>query len=155
MPMGDFFGTLFFIMIVFAAFTSAIALLEGTTAYLEERQRMPRVKAAIIAGVAIWVFSLGTVFSLAGTQWAQIDFGFMGGNIFAMFDYLTANILMPLGGLLIAVFAGWVMTPEVVKAEFALAPWQFTTVMVLLRYIAPLGILFIFANSVGMLDFIK
>lgn len=155
MPMGDFFGTLFFIMIVFAAFTSAIALLEASAAYLEERQGLPRVKAAIVAGIAIWICSLGTVFSLAGTQWAQIDFGFMGGNIFAMFDYLTANILMPLGGLLISIFAGWVMKSDVVKEEFALASWQFNTVMVLLRYIAPLGILFIFAHSVGMLDFIK
>ncbi len=155
MPMGDFVGTLFFIMIVFAAFTSAIALLEATAAYLEERQGLPRVKAAIIAGLAIWICSLGTVFSLAGTEWAQINFGFMGGNIFDMLDYLTANVLMPLGGLLISVFAGWVMKSEVVKEEFGLADWQFSIVMVLLRYVAPLGILFVFANSVGILDFIK
>lgn len=155
MPMGDFVGTLFFIMIVFAAFTSAIALLEATAAYLEERQGLPRVKAAIVAGSAIWVVSLGTVFSLAGTEWAQINFGFMGGNIFDMLDYLTANVLMPLGGLLISVFAGWVMKSEVVKQEFALAQWQFSIVMVLLRYVAPLGILFVFANSVGILEFIK
>jgi len=155
MPMGDFVGTLFFIMIVFAAFTSAIALLEATAAYLEERQGIPRVKAAIVAGTAIWVFSLGTVFSLAGTEWAQINFGFMGGNIFDMLDYLTANVLLPLGGLLVSIFAGWVMKSEVVKQEFDLAAWQFSIVMVLLRYVAPLGILFVFANSVGILDLIK
>ena len=155
MPMGDFVGTLFFIMIVFAAFTSAIALLEATAAYLEERQGMPRVKAAIVAGTAIWVVSLGTVFSLAGTQWAQINFGFMGGSIFDMLDYLTANVLLPLGGLLISVFAGWVMKTELLRDEFDLTPLQFTTVMVLLRYVAPLGILFVFANSVGIFDLIS
>ncbi|WP_028866056.1 sodium-dependent transporter [Psychromonas aquimarina] len=155
MPMGDVVGTVFFVMIVFAAFTSAIALLEATAAYLEERQGMPRVKAAITAGIAIWICSLGTVFSLAGTEWAQINFGFMGSNIFDMLDYLTANILMPLGGLLISVFVGWIMKTEVIKEEFNLAQWQFTTVMVLLRWVAPLGILFVFANSVGLLDVIK
>ncbi|WP_354623398.1 sodium-dependent transporter [Psychromonas sp. MME2] len=155
MPMGDFVGTLFFIMVVFAAFTSAIALLESAAAYLVERQGLTRVKAAIIAGSGIWLLSLGTIGSLAGSEWAQINFGFMGGNIFDALDYLTANILLPLGGLLISVFAGWIIKTEVVKSEFSLAPWQFSLVMVLLRFVAPLGILFVFANSVGVLDFIS
>lgn len=153
MPMGDVVGTLFFVMVVFAAFTSAIALLESSAAYLVERKGLSRVKAAIVSGLGIWIFSLGTIFSLAGTEWAQINFGFMGGNIFDALDYLTANILLPLGGLLISIFAGWMMKTEVVKAEFNLAPWQFSTVMFLLRYVAPLGILFVFANAVGLLKF--
>ncbi len=140
---------------VFAAFTSAIALLESAAAYLVERQGLTRVKAAIIAGSGIWLLSLGTIGSLAGSEWAQINFGFMGGNIFDALDYLTANILLPLGGLLISVFAGWIIKTEVVKSEFSLAPWQFSLVMVLLRFVAPLGILFVFANSVGVLDFIS
>ena len=155
MPMGDFVGTMFFIMVTFAAFTSAIALLESATAYLVERQGVSRTKAAIISGLGIWILSLGTTFSLAGTSWAQINFGFMGGNIFDAVDYLTANILLPLGGLLISIFVGWIMKPEIVKAEFNLVEWQFNLLMVLLRYIAPLAILFVFADSVGLLDLVN
>ncbi|MCP4326081.1 MAG: sodium-dependent transporter, partial [Alteromonadales bacterium] len=153
MPMGDVVGTLFFVMIVFAAFTSAIALLESTAAYLEERQGLSRVKSAIIAAVAIWLFSLLTIFSFAGAEWTKLSFG-MGGDIFEFLDYITANIMLPLGGLLISVFVGWVMKAEVVKEELGLVEWQYKLTMVLLRFVAPLAILFVFANSIGLLNLI-
>ena len=149
MPFGDLVGTLFFIMIVFAAFTSAIALLESSTAYLVERQRVSRTKAAIIAGAGIWFFSLLTIFSFSGAEWTKLSFG-MGGDIFEFLDYITANLLLPLGGLLIAVFAGWVMKTEILKEEFNLSDTQFTIVRVLLRYVAPLGIMFVFVNAIGL-----
>jgi len=149
MPFGDFFGTLFFVMVVFAAFTSAIALLESSTAYLVERQNISRTKAAVMAGVGIWILSLCTIFSFAGAEWTKLSFG-MGGDIFEFLDYITANILLPLGGLLISVFAGWVMKPEILKEEFNLSDQHFAIVITLLRYVAPLGIMFVFANSIGL-----
>ncbi|MDA7746842.1 sodium-dependent transporter, partial [Psychromonas sp.] len=150
MPFGDLVGTLFFVMIVFAAFTSAIALLESTAAYLEERQGLSRTKSAVIAGLGIWLLSLLTIFSFAGAEWTKLSFG-MGGDIFEFLDYITANIMLPLGGLLISVFVGWVMNNEIVKEELNLKEWQFITVITLLRWVAPIAILFVFANSIGLL----
>ncbi|ABM04038.1 Na+-dependent transporter of the SNF family protein [Psychromonas ingrahamii 37] len=149
MPFGDFVGVLFFVMVVFAAFTSAIALLESPTAYLVERQNVSRTKAAIIAGAAVWILSLCTIYSFAGAEWTKLSFG-MGGDIFEFLDYLTANILLPLGGILISIFAGWVIKPEILKEEFNLSDKYFAIVLTLLRYVAPIGILLVFLNAIGL-----
>jgi len=150
MPMGDFFGTLFFVMVVFAAFTSAIALLESAAAYLVERQGLSRAKASIVAGIGIWLLSLLTIFSLTGESWTLLAFMGEGKTIFDGLDYLTANILLPLGGLLISVFVGWFMKDELVKAEFNLPEKQYKLVMLLLRYVAPIAIIFVFINAIGL-----
>jgi NSS family neurotransmitter:Na+ symporter len=150
MPMGDVVGTLFFVMVVFAAFTSAIALLESAAAYLVERQGLTRGKAAIVAGSGIWILSLFTIFSLSGAEWTLLPFMGDGKTIFDGLDYLTANILLPLGGLLISVFVGWFMKDEFVKEEFKLTEGQFNFVMVLLRYVAPIAIIFVFINAIGL-----
>lgn len=151
MPFGDLVGTLFFVMIVFAAFTSVIALLEAPAAFLVERKGLSRTKAAIVTGIVLWTLSLLTIFSFAGAEWTKLSFG-MGGDIFEFLDYITANIMLPLGGLLISIFTGWVMKEEVVKEELNLTAMQFKLVMVLLRFVAPLGILLVFANSIGLLQ---
>ncbi|WP_417696584.1 sodium-dependent transporter [Psychromonas sp.] len=150
MPYGDFVGTLFFIMIVFAAFTSVIALLESPTAYLVERQKMSRTKAAIVAGVGIWVLSLCSIYSFAGAEWTKLSFG-MGGDIFEFLDYLTANILLPLGGIFISIFAGWVIKPNILQEELHLTGTPFVIILILLRFVAPIGILLVFANAIGLL----
>ena len=150
MPMGDVVGTLFFVMVVFAAFTSAIALLESAAAYLVERKGLTRGKAAIVAGTGIWLLSLLTVFSLSGESWTLLAFMGEGKTIFDGLDYLTANILLPLGGLLISVFVGWFMKDELVKEEFNVSEGQFKVIMVLLRYVAPIAIIFVFINAIGL-----
>ncbi|MEI6896678.1 MAG: sodium-dependent transporter [Psychromonas sp.] len=150
MPMGDFVGTLFFVMVVFAAFTSAIALLESSAAYLVERQGLTRAKASLVAGAGIWLLSLLTIFSLSGAEWTLLPFMGAGKTIFDGLDYLTANILLPLGGLLISVFVGWFMKEAVVKEEFNLSEGQFKLVMILLRYVAPIAIIFVFVNAIGL-----
>lgn len=150
MPMGDLVGTLFFVMVTFAAFTSAIALLEASAAYLVERQGFSRVKAAITSGSAVWLLSLLTVFSFSGEEWTQLAFMGEGKSIFDLLDYVTANIMLPLGGLLISVFVGWIMKSEDVEKEFNLVKWQYKTITILLRFVAPLAILFVFANAIGL-----
>jgi NSS family neurotransmitter:Na+ symporter len=149
MPFGDVVGVLFFIMIVFAAFTSVIALLESPTAYLVERQQVSRTKAAIIAGAGVWILSLCSIYSFSGAEWTKLSFG-MGGDIFEFLDYVTANILLPLGGIFISIFAGWIIKPEILKEELNLSAFSFSIVQVLLRFIAPLGILLVFANAIGL-----
>ena len=149
MPFGDVVGVLFFIMIVFAAFTSVIALLESPTAYLVERQTLSRTKAAIIVGVGVWILSLCSIYSFSGAEWTKLSFG-MGGDIFEFLDYITANILLPLGGIFISIFAGWIIKPEILKEELNLSFTSFTIVQTLLRYVAPIGILLVFANAIGL-----
>ena len=103
MDYGRGIATLFFVMLVFAAFTSAISLLEPTTAFLIEKMHMTRKKATAFAGTIIWFLGIGTVLSF--NKWADIKF--MGMNFFDFLDHLTANIMLPLGGFFIAIFAAW------------------------------------------------
>ncbi|PCJ65372.1 MAG: sodium-dependent transporter [Candidatus Hydrogenedentota bacterium] len=149
MPFGLFFGTLFFIMLVFAAITSAIALLEPSVVWLMENRKFTRGRAASLLGGGLWILSLGTVFSLNYGS----DITLFGKTYFDNVDYLTANILMPLGGLLVALFTGWAMKEAVTREELDLhdhpffAFWLFT-----MRFVAPVLILIVFLNAIGILN---
>ncbi|AFJ01356.1 Sodium-dependent transporter family protein [Methylophaga frappieri] len=148
MDHGVLFGGLFFILLVFAALSSAIALVEPVVTWLVENFDIKRLNACIWVGVLVWMLGVLTVFSFnIGSEWT-----IAGRTAFELLDYLTANIMLPLGGLLIAVFAGWVMRRSSSEAELALWPafiyhgWRF-----LVRYIAPAAILLVFANLTGLL----
>lgn len=149
MPMGRLFGTLFFLMLTFAALTSAIALLEPMVMYLTEKTGWTRHKAASVAGFALWILSIGTVLSF-NTHSHPIFFGM---TFFDFIDYLTSNILLPLGGMLTAIFTGWVMyrtdTCDELKLNHRHRLYRFWRLS--MRFIAPVGIAVIFAKSVGIL----
>ncbi|MEX1199853.1 MAG: sodium-dependent transporter [Methylophaga sp.] len=143
---GAWFGGLFFVLLFFAALSSAIALAEPVVTWLVENYEIKRLNACIWVGVTIWALGLLTVFSFnIGSEWTLA-----GLTPFELLDYLTANIMLPLGGLLIAIFAGWVMRRANSEEELAIKPaflfhgWRF-----LVRYIAPLAILVVFVNLTG------
>ena len=151
MPGGAFFGTLFFCLLMFAAWTSGISILEPAVAWLVEHKNMTRVKAAATAGFAAWLLGVGTVLSFS--HWA-FSFPFAGqektNGLFDVFDTLASNIFLPLGGLLIAVFAAWVMSSKASAEELgmnekAFKAWQFAA-----RFIAPAGVILIFFNAIGI-----
>jgi NSS family neurotransmitter:Na+ symporter len=151
MPGGAFFGTLFFCLLMFAAWTSGISILEPVVAWLVEYKHMTRVKAAAVAGFAAWLLGVGTVLSFS--HWA-FSFSFAGqqktNGLFDVFDTLASNIFLPLGGLLIAIFAAWVMSnkasaEELGMNEKAFKAWQFAA-----RFIAPTGVILIFLNAIGL-----
>lgn len=150
MPFGQLFAVLFFIILVFAAFTSAISLLEPTVAWLMENFRMRRHQAALISGAGLWVLGLGTIFSFNLT--AHIKFFSM--NFFELMDYLTANIMLPSGGLLIAVFASWQMKKQAsldelnLREETLFHSWQLC-----LKYLSPIAIGVVFLNLSGLVKF--
>ncbi|SQD78809.1 sodium-dependent transporter [Moritella yayanosii] len=150
MPLGSLFGTLFFIMVTFAAFTSVIALLESPVAYLNERLGLSRTKATIAAGCTIWALSLLTVFSLSGAPWAQDVV--MGLNFFDALDKLTANIMLPLAGLFTALLVGWVVNEKITREEFGLSEGAYKAVMFCLRYISPVAIAIVFLQAVGLIS---
>jgi len=154
MPMGALFGTVFFVMLVFAAFTSAIAMIESTVAWLVESKGLSRWQATIGTGLSLWVIGLLTVFSFSGASWASFELNIMGkpiNNFFEAVDYLTSAIMLPLGGLIVAVFAGWIMKQHVSKEELnthiiAYSMWRFA-----IRWFTPLAIFIVFLNLIGVL----
>ncbi len=105
LPFGSVLAAIFFFVLYVAALTSAISLLEVAVAYVIEEFKINR-KAAVLLVVAIVLF-LGTFCSLS--QGLLGDVKIFGNNIFDLFDKTTANIFIPLGALLIVLFAGWRM----------------------------------------------
>ena len=153
---GTIFGTIFFVMLGFAAFTSAIAMVESAVAWLVERLALERGKAALIAVLSLWLVSMLTVFSFTGAEWAKLDFVFVGkhvNNYFELIDHLTADVLLPLGGLATAIFVAWIMKRDVVQEELNLSDGKFGIWYVTLRWFTPIAILFVFLNLIGIVSF--
>ena len=148
MPGGTVIATIFFLLLTFAAWTSAISLLEPVVAWITESRGVSRPTAAVLIGVAIWALGLLSVFSFN----VMADVDFMWGTYFDSADFLTSNIMLPAGGIAIAVFAGWAMSRRSTSDELKLdnptiyALWRFGA-----RFIAPTAVTLIFLNAVGIL----
>ncbi len=137
-PGGMFFGTLFFILLAVAALTSAISLIEVVVAYLIDEKKLSRTRAAIVSGSTI--FLLGVPSSLSLGIWS--DFTIAGKNIFDIMDYLASNIMLPAGGIFIALFAGWVAFPKIMNdSEGGIQDFRWASIwQIICRYIAPAAI---------------
>lgn len=147
MPMGTLFGTLFFVLLIFAAWTSGISLLEPIVEWLEEQKGMNRTVSTVAAGVVCWALGIASILSLnLWADFAPLSFVPMleGKTIFDLLDFFTANILLPLGGLLVAVFAGWVMSRQAMENELALSPAMFKLWFVTVRFITPIAVAVVF-----------
>ncbi|WP_017925781.1 sodium-dependent transporter [Thioalkalivibrio sp. HL-Eb18] len=148
MPGGLYFGTMFFVLLVFAAWTSSISIIEPAVAYLVENVGMTRVAASASIAIAAWLLGIGALLSL--NVWS--DYTLFNMGILDLLDYVTANILLPLGGFLIAVFVGWRMTERSVQSELRMKLgglyqiWYF-----LVRFVAPIAILFVFLRAVELI----
>jgi|TARA_R110002074_G_scaffold228259_2_gene399942 NSS family neurotransmitter:Na+ symporter len=148
MAYGAFFGTLFFLLLVFAALSSSISLIEPAVAWLVENKKMSRMRACILSGLLTWLVGIGSVLSFNLTAKLTV----FDKTFFDVLDYLTANIMLPLGGLFIALFAGWVMSKEVSAAELDLKqPYLFTLWRFLVRFISPVAVIIVFLNVVGLI----
>jgi NSS family neurotransmitter:Na+ symporter len=147
MPGGHAIGLLFFVLVVFAAWTSAISLLEPGVAHLHERWGMGRRAAVILLSVLVWL--LGVAVALSFNDWS--GFKLLGLGMFDALDTLTTKIMMPLSGLLIALFAGWIMQRVHVAEEIGLRGWAMDLWYKVLRWVSPVAILMIFLNVIGIL----
>lgn len=149
------FSAMFYFLLFVAALTSAISLHEVATAYVTEEFNMSRKKGATLVTATILV--LGTLCSLS--------FGPLSGvtlfdrNIFEIFDDLSGRILLPLGGMLISIFAGWVLDRRLYHNEISnqgnLKTPYFRMLVFSLRYIAPLAIGLVFLDQLGAFSFLK
>ena len=157
---GTLIGTLFFALLFFAALSSAISLIEPTIAWLIESKGLRRIKACVWTGVIIWFIGLATIFSITGTTLGDIIQSIFGDidsksgvfkyNLFQIIDFVTASIMLPLGGLLIAIFAGWVMQQDSTEREFSFSNrYVYALWHVMIRYVSPLLVAMVFLNMVG------
>ena len=139
---GLFFGVVFFVLVSVAAWSSAISLIEPGVAWLVETRRFTRLSANLLLGGISWVLGLGTVLSF--NDWADFK-PLFGMTIFDFLDFLTTNIMLPLGGLFIAVFVGWCMRRENVRSQLHVESETFVAVWYgLLRYVSPVLVGFVF-----------
>lgn len=152
MPFGIFFGVLFFVLLSLAAWSSAISIIEPVIAWMVE-QGIPRLVATIIAGLGSWLIGLLTVFSF--NYWSEfypLAAWSIQLNWFEILEYLTFNIMLPLGGLGIAVFVAWIIPHAARTDELDTNPRSilYNVWLFLLRYMTPIGVLLVFLNSIGV-----
>jgi len=151
LPLGDVFAFVFFVCLFIAAVTSSISLIEVVTAYSTEELKLSRRTSVVITFIIVAIF--GSLSSLS--QGVLKDVTIFGKGFFDMFDYLSSNILLPLGGLLIVIFTGWVLKKKVVKDELSSGGLYrvpiFGTIMFVIKFVAPIAISLIFLNSLGLL----
>jgi len=151
MPGGAVFGALFFVLLAFAAITSIIAVIEPIIAYAEDRWHMQRKVGCIVFGFLAWLIGLASIFSF--NIWKDVTpldmFDvFAGKTIFDLIDYFTANVMMPLGAILIALFVGWRMKPELIDSELSFgSSLLFNAWLWTIRVVAPLAILAILISG--------
>jgi NSS family neurotransmitter:Na+ symporter len=154
MPGTTFLATVFFALLVFAALTSAISMLEVATSYLIDQRGWQRRRAAVAAGLTTALVGLPSALSGGTRLFGSGMEALVGRNWFDSLDYLVTNWMLPLGGLGMALFTAWRMNQRLRQAEFLLGSrlrgfyqsWLF-----LLKYPVPVAILLIFLNAVGLL----
>lgn len=149
------FSAMFYFLLFVAALTSAISLHEVATAYVTEEFNMSRKKGATLVTATILV--LGTLCSLSFGPLSGVTF--FDRNIFEIFDDFSGRILLPLGGMLISIFAGWVLDRRLYHNEISnqgnLKTPYFRMLVFSLRYIAPLAIGLVFLDQLGAFSFLK
>lgn len=153
MPGGRVIGTLFFLLLVFAALTPSLAGLEPIVAWLQQRCRLSRATAAVSAGMACWVLGTGSMLSFnLWSDWRPLGAVpvFADAGFFAVMDYVSSNMLLPLGALLTSVFIGWRISRSIVAEELQeTTPFGHRVTGWLLRYLCPIAIVAVFATGLA------
>lgn len=149
------FSTLFYFLLFVAALTSAMSLHEVATAYITEEFNLSRRKGTLI--ITGTVLILGLLCSLSFGPLSGIQL--FGRNIFSLFDDFSGMVLLPLGGMLISIFAGWRLDRQLYRNEISnggdLRTPYFKALIFSLRYIAPLAIGLVFLDQQGAFNFLK
>ncbi len=141
---GSIVAPLFFALMAIAALTSAITILETVVAAVEDYTGWSRWRISAALTVSLWIVGQGTVLSfnhLADFHPLKLLPVFAERNIFEVLDYVVSNLMMPIGGVLVAVLAGWSLRREVTVAAFARDGWTYRAWRALTRYVVPLAIL--------------
>jgi neurotransmitter:Na+ symporter, NSS family len=148
---GIFLSFLFFVALAFAAITSAVSILEPTVMYLVERRNIERKKATY--GAALFAYVIGIVVLLSNTAVFSESLTFGSKNLFDWFDFISSAILMPLGGIAVAIFVGYILDKEV--ARNAIVPHTgerfYNIWLFIMRYVAPISVFIIMLKEIGII----
>jgi NSS family neurotransmitter:Na+ symporter len=144
MPQGQSIGALFFLLLLFAAWTSSINIAEPLIASLCERAGYSRSKACWIVGAVAW--TLGIVSVLSFNVWESVRIAGVWTPFGLITDAVT-NVILPLGGIGFCIFSGWVMKSRATQEELATSPWIFKIWRVSVRYIAPIALIVVFLSQ--------
>lgn len=151
LPWGNLWSLIFFILLGLAALTSTISLHEVATAYVHEEYRMSRKKAAWFVSAGVLVLGVFSSLSFGLLK----EYTIFGLTFFEALDYLTAKIMLPLGGMLICIFVGTRIDKKILKAELTnqgtITFHFFNTYAFFIKYIAPVAIGLIFLNELGLI----
>lgn len=152
MPLGGLFTTLFFVLTAIATIGAMVSLIEVPVAWLVEKGHMARPAAAAATGLAM--LALGVLATLSQNP-VLADVKLFGKTFFDLFDFLSSNILLPVGGLAIVILGGWLMSRKDFQAEMdkgcGAAPWHGRVMYALVKFLAPVLILLILLNSLGVI----
>lgn len=151
LPGGGFWSTLFFLLLFLASLTSTVSMSEISISYFCEEKRMSRMRATVLS-CSISLFG-GLLCALSFGPLA--DFTIFGLNFFNLFDYLSSNICLPIGGCLCSIFVGWLINRQFISQQLTdNGTYKFRMLKVLiffLRWVCPIAIFLIFLNSIGIL----
>ncbi len=154
LPGGLILSLLFFLLLAFAALSSGISLQEVVTSTMIDRIGWSRRRATLVTGMLIFIFGVPSALSGGAglfSSWAEI----FGMNFFDTMDYLASNWLLPTGGLLIALYVGWVMSDEQRRRAFGAEehhPGYYAAFNVLIRYVAPAMVFIVLLHKIGILQ---
>lgn len=144
---GYLFSSLFYLLLLLAALTSAMSLHESVTAYVLEVAHLSRKKASALVSCCCMLLGVGC--SLSFGPWS--DYTVFGLTLFDLFDFVASKIIMPIGGLLICLFVGWYLDRKLVHDEVTnrgTVPFRlFGLYIFLLRYVVPIAMVLIFLNE--------
>ncbi|WP_106477183.1 sodium-dependent transporter [Phytohalomonas tamaricis] len=145
MPFGSIFALVFFVMLSLAALTSSISMVEATISFLETHTPYTRGRLSIGVGFVLWIISLFAVMSFnVGADWKAL-----GMTVFDWLDYITSRWMMPLGGLMTAILAGYIFNADSLRDEIGLTGMAWRLWRFLLRYVTPVCIIMIFLDALG------
>ena len=153
MPGGRLIGTLFFLLLIFAALTPSLAGIEPLVAWLEQRRGFSRPMAAVIACGASWLLGIGSVLSFnLWSGWRPLGAmpAFAHSTFFDVMDYVSSNVLLPIGALLVSVFVGWRVSRVIVAEQLEeTTAFGRRCVVLLLRYVCPVALAVILVTALA------
>lgn len=155
LPGALFISTSFFILFVFTALTSAVALIEVVAANFTDLLGWSRHKAVLIVSVSSFIFGIPSALSNTNTLFAKWPAIYGGKTFFTTIDDIVSLWFLPIGGLMIAIFTGWVLDEKISKEEFNTGTtmrWLWRPWIFFVRWVAPVAIVFIILQQSGLID---
>ena len=152
LPFGNIWSFVFFVLLALAALTSTISLHEVSTAYVHEEYHISRKKAAVIVSIGVTILGILSSLSMGLLK----SYTLFGLNFFNLLDFVTAKIMLPLGGMMICIFTAKRVDKLLLKEEVTnhgtIRFYFFNTYAFFVKYIAPIAIGLIFLNELGLLN---